>query len=101
MCTDLQILLTLILTLFHVFDGHPAAVLRYLQQEQARRGRIHAAVYAMLQVWHLLPALIHCTSTLHLYLTPAGDCVYGGEQEFERSGRDSGNLRSLVTTYII
>ena len=57
--------------------------------------------WSMLQVWHLLPALIHCTSTLHLYLTPAGDCVCGGEQEFKRSGRDSGNLRSLVTTYII
>jgi len=66
-----------ILTPFHVFDGHPAAVLRYLQKEQARRGRIHAAVYA------------------------TGDCVYGGEQEFKRSGRDSGDLRSLVTTYII
>jgi len=52
-------------------------VLRYLQKEQARRGRIHAAVYA------------------------TGDCVYGGEQEFKRSGRDSGDLRSLVTTYII
>jgi len=40
-----------------------SAVLRYLQKEQARRGRIHAAVYA------------------------TGDCVYGGEQEFKRSGR--------------
>ena len=53
-----------ILTPFHVFDGHPAAVLRYLQKEQARRGRIHAAVYAT----GMAPS--SCPYTLHLYPAP-------------------------------